>query len=71
MPGKQKKSHAPLANVKKATSHGRKPHAPDSPRPLDIEAAKLALRDVLRAEIESETVPSEVLSFRMKGSRRI
>jgi hypothetical protein len=37
--------------------------------PLDFEAAKEVLRDVLRAELESETVPSEVLSFRMKRSR--
>jgi hypothetical protein len=35
-------------------------------RPIDIEEAKRALKDVLSAEVESETVPSDVLSFRMK-----
>ncbi len=37
-------------------------------RPLNIEAAKHVLKEVLCAEVESETVPSEVLSFRMKGT---
>jgi hypothetical protein len=36
---------------------------------VDFESAKRVLQDVLRAEVESETVPSDVLSFRMKRSQ--
>lgn len=71
MSGKQEKSRTSPAKVTKAIGRGRRSDMDESPRPLDLEAAKQALRDVLRAEIESETVPSEVLSFRMKGSQRI
>jgi hypothetical protein len=65
-----KRKNAPAESVKyKKVGHSGRSRSSDRPRPVDFEAAKHALRDVLRAEVESETVPSDVLSFRMKCSR--
>ena len=68
MPNKRRKAPVESATPKKV---GHKGHARISEKrhTVDFEAAKEVLRDVLRAEVESETVASDVLSFRMKCTR--
>jgi hypothetical protein len=67
MPNSRKTWSATPSRSKRSTHEVRsKKRAPHFS--VDFESAKRALHDVLRAEVESETVPSDVLSFRMKRS---
>jgi len=68
MPSKRKKAPVESATHKKVGHQGQA-RIDHKHHTVDFEAAKEVLRDVLRAEVESETVPSDVLSFRMKCAR--
>ena len=68
MPDSRKKGSS-TSSRNKRSSHEVRSKKRGSDYLVDFESAKRVLHEVLRAEVESETVPSDVLSFRMKRSR--